>query len=459
MKELKDIVSLCKRRGFIYPGSEIYGGFANTYSYGPYGVELKKNIKDLWWKFFVQNRKDMVGIDGPILMHHKTWQASGHLKDFSDAMIDCKECKARYRADHLIQNKLNIDVEGLDENAMTLLIKDNKIKCPKCASLEFTSVRYFNLMFKTKMNKVSNDTKADDVSYLRPETAQAIFLEFKNIINSMRIKLPFGIAQIGKAFRNEITPGNFIFRTIEFEQMEIEYFIKPGNFEEYFNKLLNDMHKWCALIGLKKNNLSTYEHPKNKLAHYSKKTIDILYDFPFGKNELYGLAYRYDFDLQQHQKFSNEKMLYLDTATNEKFIPHVIEPTFGLDRTLLALLCEAYEKETLENNDTRIVLKFLPQIAPIKAAIFPLVKKEVLIKKAILLYDSLKKHYNVEYDDSKSIGKRYRRQDELGTPWCFTIDYQTLEDNSITIRERDSMEQKRIDFDEAKNIMHKYIEA
>ena len=275
----------------------------------------------------------------------------------------------------------------------------------------------------------------------------------------MRVTLPFGIAQIGKAFRNEITPGNFIFRTIEFEQMEIEYFIKPGNFEKYFDKLLNDMYTWCDLIGLSKNKLSTYEHPKNKLAHYSKKTVDILYDFPFGKNELYGLAYRGDFDLRQHQTFSNESMLYLDPQTNEKFIPHVLEPTFGLDRTLLALLCNAYQKERLDNNDTRIVLKFLPQIAPIKAAIFPLVKKDVLIKKATILYDLLKIHYNVEYDESRSIGKRYRRQDELGTPWCFTIDYQTLEDNSITIRQRDSMEQKRIPFDQAKNILKESIEG
>jgi glycyl-tRNA synthetase len=444
---LKSIVALCKRRGFIYPGSEIYGGFANTYSYGPYGIELKKNIKDLWWKTFVQQRQDIVGIDGPILLHPKTWKASGHLDGFNDALVDCKDCKMRFRVDHLLEETLGLDVEGLDLEALTLIIRDNDLKCPKCGSKDFTEARHFNLMFKTQMSKVDQDS---NVSYLRPETAQSIFLEYKNIVDTMRVKIPFGVAQIGKAFRNEITPGNFIFRMIEFEQMEIEYFLKEENWEKEFNLWLKDMFNWCVAIGLKKEHLHEYEHEQKKLSHYSKRTVDIVYDFPFGRNELYGLAYRTDFDLKQHHLFSKVNQEYIDQENKIRYIPHVIEPTFGLDRTLLALLCDAYDEEILENNEKRTVLRFNNKMAPIKAAIFPLMKKPELVKKAQQLYETLKKHFYVEYDMSGAIGKRYRRQDELGTPYCFTIDYQSLEDDTITLRYRDSMEQKRIDF---KNVL------
>jgi glycyl-tRNA synthetase len=456
LNSLKPIVSLAKRRGFIYPGSEIYGGFANTYSYGPYGVQMKKNIKDLWWQFFVQGRKDIVGIDGPILLHPKTWMASGHLEGFNDALIDCKECKSRFRADHLIEKALSTDVEGLDLNALNLLIKDNNIKCPTCNKNNFTEARNFNLMFQTHMSKTQNTE--DDIAYLRPETAQAIFLEYKNIIDTMRVKIPFGIAQIGKAFRNEITPGNFIFRVIEFEQMEIEYFIKEEMWQDMFSKWLDDMRSWCDMIGLKKSHVHESEHPQEKLSHYSKKTVDIMYDFPFGKNELYGLAYRTDFDLQSHHKSSGVNQEYIDQTTNTRFIPHVLEPTFGVDRTILALLCDAYEEETLDNGEKRTVLHLSTKIAPVKVAIFPLMKKEGLLKKAEEIYETIKNKWNVEFDTSGAIGKRYRRQDELGTPFCLTIDYQTLEDDTITLRYRDTMEQKRISTNEITNVLQEELQ-
>ncbi len=438
---LKHIVALCKRRGFIYPGSEIYGGFANTYSYGPYGSELKKNIKDLWWKRFVQERADMVGIDGPILLHPMVWKASGHIDSFNDALVDCKECKSRFRIDHLLEDALKIDVEGLPLHELTTLLVKNQIKCPKCGANNFTEARHFNLMFQTQMSKTDS---ANNIAYMRPETAQAIFVEFKNIIDTMRVKIPFGIAQIGKAFRNEITPGNFVFRVIEFEQMEIEYFIEEKDWQKSFENWLSSMKQWCEEIGLKKENLHEKEHLKEKLSHYSKRTVDITYNFPFGENELYGLAYRTDFDLSQHQKFSKVSQEYIDTVNNKRYIPHVIEPTFGVDRTILAILCDAYDVETLENNETRTVLHLSRKIAPVKVAIFPLMKKEELVKKAIAIYDSLKSIWNVEYDESGAIGKRYRRQDELGTPYCITVDYDTLEDNTVTIRERDSMKQERL---------------
>ncbi len=442
LDSLKPIHSLCKRRGFIYPGSEIYGGFANTYSYGPYGSWLKKNIKDLWWKMFVQERSDMVGIDGPILLHPKAWEASGHVAGFNDALIDCKECKNRFRADHLVEKALDIKVDGLDLKELTNLILENKVKCPNCGKNNFTEARHFNLMFQTQMSKTTNGES--NIAYLRPETAQAIFLEFKNIIDTSRVKIPFGIAQIGKAFRNEITPGNFIFRVIEFEQMEIEYFIKEESWENTFSSLLLDMHKWCDLIGLKKSHIHEHEHSKKELSHYSKKTVDLLYDFPFGRSELYGLAYRTDFDLKQHEKYSKTSLEYLDQETNTKFTPHVIEPSFGVDRTILALLCDAYEEETLPNGEKRVVLHFSSKVAPVKAAIFPLMKKEELVLKAKKIFDSLKSFWNIEYDDGGAIGRRYRRQDELGTPYCITIDYETLENDTVTLRERDTMQQKRI---------------
>lgn len=439
---LKNVVALCKRRGFIFPGSDLYGGFANTYSYGPMGVELKRNVRELWWKCFVHEREDMLGMDGPILIHPKAWEASGHVAGFNDAMIDCKACKARFRADHLIEKALDISVEGLSVEALNKIIEENGVTCPKCGKKDWTSARYFNLMFSTKLSKTG--PSEDDIAFLRPETAQAIFLDFKNIIDTMRMQVPFGVAQVGKAFRNEITPGNFIFRLIEFEQMEIEYFIRECEWQKTFEAWLKSMQEWCELIGLKKDHLSVYEHPKEKLSHYSKRTIDIMYAFPFGISELYGLAYRTDFDLKRHSEFSGEKLEYIDPKTNERFVPHVVEPTFGLDRTLLALLCDAYEEEKLENGEMRTVLHLSPQIAPIKVAVFPLMKKNGLAERAHELYEKLKGIWRVDYDDSGAIGKRYRRQDEIGTPYCITVDYETLEDDSVTVRHRDSMLQERV---------------
>lgn len=441
LKDLKHIVALCKRRGFIYPGSEIYGGFANTYSYGPYGTEMKRNIRDLWWRMFVQNRQDVVGLDGPILLHPSTWKASGHVDSFSDALVDCKECKKRFRVDHLIEDKLNVDAEGKSLEEMDELISTNKISCPNCGAKAFTPARCFNLMFQTQLSKT--DAEGGN-AYLRPETAQAIFLDYKNIIDTMRVRVPFGVAQIGKAFRNEITPGNFVFRVIEFEQMEIEYFIREENWQTCFEEWLKEMHRWCELIGLKKSHVHESEHAPDKLSHYSKRTIDLTYDFPFGNKELYGLAYRTDFDLSQHEKFSGTKMNFIDPETKDRFIPHVIEPTFGMDRTLLALLCDAYEEEALENGETRTVLHLAPSVAPVKVAVFPLMKKEPLLDKAQQLFNTINTLWNCEMDISGNIGKRYRRQDELGTPLCITIDYDTLEDDTVTIRDRDTMEQIRV---------------
>jgi glycyl-tRNA synthetase len=438
---LKEIASLCKRRGFIYPGSEIYGGFANTYSFGPYGAALKKNVKDLWWKLFVEKREDIVGLDGPILLHPKTWEASGHIAGFNDAMIDCKACKGRFRADHLIEKALDIDVEGYSLEKINQTIKESEIVCPKCKADDFTEARFFNLMFQTAMSKTQGD---GDAAYLRPETAQAIFLDYKNIVDTMRVKVPFGVAQIGKAFRNEITPGNFIFRVIEFEQMEIEYFIEEKDWEKTFEDFLQTMHQWCAKIGLKKDNFRELEHEKEKLSHYSKRTVDIVYDFPFGTSELYGLAYRGDFDLSQHQEFSTKKMEYIDNEEKKRYIPHVLEPTFGVERTILALLCDAYEEEELEGGEKRVVLHLNPAIAPVKVAVFPLMKKEPLGPKAREVFTLLQGSFATEYDVSGAIGKRYRRQDELGTPYCVTIDFDTMEDDTVTLRDRDSMKQERI---------------
>jgi glycyl-tRNA synthetase len=438
---LKPIVALCKRRGFIYPGSELYGGFANTYSFGPYGAELKKNVKDLWWKTFIHSRRDMVGLDGPILLHPKAWEASGHLEGFNDALIDCKACKSRFRCDHLIEEALQQSAEGLTVQEMTQLVQKHKVKCPKCGAQDFTDARFFNLMFQTHMSKTGG---SGDAAYLRPETAQAIFLDFKNIVDTMRVKIPFGVAQIGKAFRNEITPGNFVFRVIEFEQMEIEYFIRESAWEKTFDEWLKEMHKWCSLIGLKSSRIHEKEHPKEQLSHYSKRTVDLVYDFPFGTSELYGLAYRTDFDLKQHAAFSGTTLDYTDPETREKFVPHVIEPTFGVERTLLALLCDAYDEETLENGEVRTVLHFSPNIAPVKVAVFPLMKKEPLAEKAQKIFNQLQTIWHCEYDESGQIGKRYRRQDEVGTPYCITVDFDTLENDTVTVRDRDSMKQERV---------------
>lgn len=454
LDSLKPIVALCKRRAFVYPGSEIYGGFANTYSYGPYGVQLKRNIASLWWNLFVTSREDIVGIDGPILLHPKVWQASGHLEGFSDLLIDCKSCKTRHRADHLIEKALHIDVEGKSPEEITRIIQEENISCPKCKSKDFTEARHFNLMFSTQMSKTGSE---NETAYLRPETAQSIFLDYKNIVDTTRVKLPFGIAQIGKAFRNEITPGNFTFRTIEFEQMEIEYFVKEQNWEQCFETWLKDMNNWCSFIGLDPSKIHIYEHPKEKLSHYSKKTVDITFDFPFGTQELYGLAYRTDFDLSSHSKASGHPLIWHDLEHKEKFTPHVIEPTFGLDRTILALLCDAYEEQTLPSSETRVVLHLHPKIAPVQVAIFPLMKKQELIQVAKELFNKLKFQFSAEYDESGAIGKRYRRQDELGTPFCITIDYDTLENQTVTLRDRDSMEQSRIPLSNISSILFEKI--
>lgn len=437
---MEKIISLSKRRGFIYPASEIYGGFANSYSYGPYGVELKNNIKKLWWKKFVQEREDIVGLDGPIILHPKSWEASGHAEGFNDAMVDCKKCKKRFRADHLVEKATGEDLEGkLDE--MTKIIQ-NKIKCPECGASNWTEARNFNMMFKTKMNGYEEDI------YLRPETAGAIFLDFKNILDSMRVKIPFGVAQIGKAFRNEIIAGNFIFRLREFEIMEIEYFINSkSEWELLFEEWLDLQEEFAQALGASKKDLKRYEHPDEKRAHYSRKTVDIEYKYPFGFAELFGMAHRGDFDLSQHSKYSGEKIEYVDPKTGDKFIPHVLEPTFGLDRSILVALTSAYSEEKV-GKGTRVVMKFPKNIAPIKVAIFPLQKnKSELVKKAKEVFENLKRKYNCEFDDHGNIGKMYRRQDEIGTPYCITIDFDSLSQNDVTVRDRDTMEQERVSVD------------
>lgn len=437
---MEKIVSLCKRKGFIFPACEIYGGLANAYSYGPYGTELKNNIKKLWWQKFIVERSDMVGMDGPILLHPKLWEASGHTTGFNDAMVDCKECKKRFRADHLVEELTGKDLEGqLDE--MTRILQDEKLKCPVCGKSDWTEARNMNMMFKTEMNGVEGEM------HLRPETAGAIFVDFKNIIDSMRVKIPFGIGQIGKAFRNEIVARNFIFRLREFEQMEIEYFIEPDTkWEPLFDEWLDLQEEFALSLGVKKENIRRYEHAQEKLSHYSRKTVDIEYKYEFGFSELFGLAHRGDFDLGQHSKHSNVKLEYHDPTTNKKYIPHVLEPTFGLDRCVLASLDAAYTEEKLEEGE-RVVMKFPKKLAPIKIAVFPLLKnKPQLVEKAKEVFDMLKTEYMCEFDDNGNIGKRYRRQDEIGTPYCVTVDFETIEkDQAVTIRDRDTMEQERVE--------------
>jgi len=448
---MEKIVSLSKRRGFVFQGSEIYGGLSGTYSAGPYGVELKKNIKDLWWKKFVQSREDIVGIDGPILLHPKLWEVSGHTTGFNDSMVDCKECKKRFRADHLVEDATGKDLEGNNEE-MTRILQEEKIKCPNCKKSNWTEARNFNMMFKTEMANIEGDL------YLRPETAGAIFIEFKNIVDSMHLKIPFGVAQTGKAFRNEIVAGNFIFRLREFEQMEIEYFIDPdAKWESLFEKWLELQEEFAMEIGAKKEDLRRYEHPKAKLSHYSKKTVDVEYKFPFGGfKELFGLAHRGDFDLSSHSKASNEKLECYDQDTNKKYTPHVLEPTFGLERCLLVSLISAYCEEEV-NGETRVVMRFPKKLAPVKVAILPLSKKEDLSKQTRELFDSLKEEFACEYDETQSIGKRYRRQDEIGTPYCVTFDFESLEDKSVTVRDRDTMKQERIKISELTNYLKKNL--
>lgn len=456
------IVSLCKRRGFVFPGSEIYGGLANTWDYGPYGVALKNNIKNLWWKYFVQDREDMVGLDAAILMNPRVWEASGHVTSFSDPLMDCKKCKERVRGDKLIEEKLGVEeVAGKSLKQITELIKTHKIQCPKCGECDFTEARSFNLMFKTYQGVLEDEAA---MVYLRPETAQGIFVNFKSIQQVARKRLPFGIGQIGKAFRNEITPGNFTFRTREFEQMEIEYFVREAEWKPKYDVWREDMNNFFVqVLGFSKKSMRWRKHTKDELSHYSKETWDLEYEFPFGWGELWGIAYRTDFDLKQHEKFSGEKMEYTDPETGEKFIPHCIEPTFGVERTMLVALLEAYDEDEASSEkkgketDKRVVLRLNPKLAPVKAAILPLMKKGPLGPQAREMFDKLKKNFAVEYDDSGSIGKRYRRHDELGTPFCFTVDFQTIEDRSVTVRDRDSMKQERIKLSEAKDFLAKAL--
>jgi len=423
VKEMETIVSLAKNRGFIYPGSEIYGGLANSWDYGPLGVELKNNIKQAWWKMFVHERFDMVGLDAALIMNPKTYEASGHLEHFTDPLVECKECHARHRADHL----------------------DDPNKCPACGnSGNMTEPAMFNMMLKTFLGPKEEEAAT---VYLRPETAQAIFVDFPNILQTSRKRIPFGVAQIGKAFRNEITPGNFIFRTREFEQMEIEYFIHEKDWEKHFEHWLAEMKRWVAFLGLPDEEVVYHEIEADDLAHYSKRTIDIEYKFPFGQDELYGLAYRTNFDLSQHQKVSGKDMQYTDPDSGEKYVPHVIEPSLGVDRTVLAVLCSTYQEEKI-GEEKRVVMKLPKELAPFKIAVLPLSKKPELMEVAKPIWETLSKNWNVDYDVTQSIGRRYRRQDEIGTPYCVTVDFDSLEDKQVTVRDRDTMKQDRIKIDE-----------
>jgi glycyl-tRNA synthetase len=439
------IVSLCKSRGFVYPGSEIYGGLANTWDYGPIGVELKNNIKKLWWKKFIQEQKFNVGIDSSILMNPMIWKASGHLDGFSDPLIDCKNCKARFRADKLLEEYFlsihnTTNVAELTCDATDELISKYKIKCPECGSSDFTKIRSFNLMFKTFMG-VTEERK--NTVYLRPETAQGIFVNFNNVWRTTRKKLPFGIGQIGKSFRNEITPGNFIFRTREFEQMELEFFCEEHERETWFEFWKNFCYNFLLSLGLNEKNLRIRSHAKEELSHYSNATCDIEYNFSFGWGELWGIADRGSYDLSRHVEFSGQEINYFDSKTNKKVLPFCIEPSVGLDRIFLAILYDSYQEEKINDSDVRTVLKLNKLIAPIKIAVLPLSKK--LSDLSLSIYNDLVKYFTCDFDDAGSIGKRYRRQDEIGTPFCVTIDFDSLTDNKITVRERDSMKQTRID--------------
>ena len=444
-KTMDKIVALAKSRGFVYPGSEIYGGLANTWDYGNLGVELKNNVKRAWWKKFIQSHPNNVGIQAAILMNPKVWEASGHLKGFSDPLMDCRHCKTRHRADHLIEEATEGKVvpEGWSNEKMMDFIKENHIACPNCGSHDFTDIRQFNLMFKT-FQGILEDAK--NTIYLRPETAQGMFVNFKNVQRSMRRKLPFGIGQIGKSFRNEITPGNFIFRTREFEQMEMEFFCKPGEDLEWYEYWKNFCMSWLTRLGLTTENLRFREHTPEELAFYSKGTSDIEYLFPFGWGELWGIADRTDYDLKCHQEHSGESLEYLDPQTNEKYLPYCVEPAVGVERLMLAFLCDAYDEEVINEKDTRIVLHLHPALAPIKACILPLSKQ--LSQQAKDVYGQLADSFVCEYDEAGSIGKRYRRQDAIGTPFCVTIDFETEKDGCVTVRERDSMNQVRLPISE-----------
>ena len=426
--------------GFYYQGSEIYGGLSNTWDYGPLGSEVKMNIRKMWWKKFVQECPMNVGIDAAILMNPKVWEATGHVSTFNDPLIDCKKCKQRFRADQLIEAQFpEADVNGMDNNQMMDFIHQNHVKCPNCGGEDFTDIRQFNMMFKTHIG-VTEDSKA--VVYLRPETAQGMFVNFKNVVRTTRKKLPLGICNVGRAFRNEITPGQMTFRTREFDQMEMEFFCKPGDDLKWFEYWKKHCLEFVDSLGIKKENLRYRDHEQAELAFYSKATTDIEYLFPFGWGEVWGIADRTDYDLKRHMEYSKESLEYLDPETNEKYVPYCIEPSVGLDRLVLMTLCDAYDEEQIGDNDTRVVMHLSPAVDAYKAAILPLSKK--LEEKAKEVESLLNKYMNVVYDDTGSIGKRYRRQDAIGTPYCVTIDFDTLEDNAVTIRERDSMQQVRL---------------
>ena len=448
-KTMDKLVALCKGRGFVFPGSEIYGGLANSWDYGPLGVEFKNNVKKAWWKKFVQESPYNVGVDCAILMNREVWVASGLVGGFSDPLMDCKDCKSRFRADKLVEDHMTAagaevaSADGWTSDQLKNYIEENGIVCPKCGKKNFTDIRKFNLMFKT-FQGVTEDAKSE--IFLRPETAQGIFVNFKSVQRTSRKKVPFGIAQIGKSFRNEITPGNFTFRTREFEQMELEFFCEPGKDLEWFNYWKDYCWNFLLNLGMTKENLRMRDHKAEELSFYSNATSDIEYLFPFGWGELWGIADRTDYDLKKHAEHSGEDMSYLDPTTNERYVPYCIEPSLGADRVALAFLADAYDEEELEGGDVRTVLRLHPALAPFKAAILPLSKK--LSEKSLDVYAKLRKNFNVEYDEAGSIGKRYRRQDEIGTPFCITIDFDTLEDNTVTLRDRDSMNQVRLSIDE-----------
>lgn len=453
---MEELTNYCKQYGFVFQGSEIYGGLANSWDFGPLGAELKSNIKKAWFKRFIEEDINNVKLDSAILMNPKVWEASGHLSTFADPLIDCRECKTRYRADKLIEDFTHGDVlgDGMSNDELINFIKEHNIVCPKCGKLNYTDIRQFNLMFKT-FQGVTEDNK--NTIYLRPETAQGIFTNFINVQRSMRLKLPFGIGQVGKSFRNEITPGNFIFRVREFEQMELEFFCKPGTELEWFNYYKNASFNFLLDLGIKKENLRLRDHAKEELCFYSNATTDIEYNFPFGFGELWGIASRTDYDLKQHTKYSGENLTYLDPETNERYTPYVVEPSLGVERLFLTVLCDGYTRELLENGDEREVLKIHPFLAPYKVNVLPLIKKNHS-EKAMEVYKNLSKYFMVSYDESGNIGKRYRRSDAIGTPFCVTIDDDTVNNNTVTIRDRDTMKQDVVKLDDLVNYIEKRVE-
>ena len=456
---LKDIVALAKRRGFVYPGSDIYGGLSNTFDYGPYGVELMRNLKNEWWKAFVHNRADIVGLDSSILLHPRVWEASGHVGNFNDPLMDCKNCKSRFRVDTYFEDHLGVDTNNMGLEELVALWKEKvaELKCGDCGkSGEFTEPRQFNLMFSTRMGSAAG---SDQEVYMRPETAQGIFINFKQIADTCRVKIPFGVAQIGKSFRNEIVARQFVFRTREFEQMEMEFFCEPGTQTEWFDFWVEFCENWLYGLGLKKENVKLRKHDPEELSHYSDNTVDLEYQYPFGWGELWGVASRTDFDLSRHAEFTGKNLEYQDQEQKKKYLPYVIEPALGLNRLFLAVLCDSYAVEDEGTKEQRTVLRLHPKLAPVKAGIFPLQKKDGLPEIARKIYAELAELFPVDYDVSGNIGKRYYRQDELGTPFCVTVDYDTKEDNTVTVRERDSKSQERVKIDELALYLHKRINA